>query len=127
MKMQRMFLGLALACGMVGTVQADTLASGTVYGGRTQTRVACQVFNAGNTPISFASTQIFSQFQAPVPQTFNNCGTALAANRICTFQAAANDQAFSCKVQILQVKTNVRGTMTALNFLAIPLSESDLR
>ena len=49
MKMQRLLLGIVLACGMVGTVQADTLVSGPVYGGPTQKRVACQVFNAGNT------------------------------------------------------------------------------
>jgi hypothetical protein len=127
MRIQRVLAGIALACGVVGTVQADTLASGPVYGGPTQKRVACQVFNGGTTPITFVSTEISSQFLASVPLTFNNCGTALAPNRICTFQAAANDQAFACKARVNEAKTNVRGTMAALNSAAAALSEADLR
>jgi len=127
MRIQRILAGIVLACGIVGTVQADTLISGPVYGGPTQKRVACQVFNAGTTPITFVSTGISSQFLASVPLTFNNCGTALAPNRICTFQAAASDQAFACKARINEANTNVRGTMAALNSSAVPLSEADLR
>ena len=127
MKMQRLLSGIVLACGLVGTVQADTLASGPVYGGPSQNRVACQVFNAGNTPITFVSTRISSQFNASVPLTFNNCGASLAPNRICTFQATASDQAFSCKALINEAKTNVRGTMAALNSSNDALSEADLR
>src|SRR5262245_31734931 len=111
MKMQRFLSGIVLACGLVGTVQADTLASGPVYGGPSQNRVACQVFNAGSTPITFVSTRISSQFNTSVPLAFNNCIGSLAPNRICTFQAAADDQAFSCKARINEVKTLVRGTM----------------
>src|SRR5258708_39374878 len=104
MRIPRVLVGIIVACGMVGTVQADTLASGPVYGGPTQKRVACQVFNGGSTPITFVSTQISGQFLASVPLTFNNCGTALAPNRICTFQAAASDQAFACKARINEAK-----------------------
>jgi hypothetical protein len=62
-----------------------------------------------------------------VTLNFDNCGASLAPNDICTFQAAANDQAYGCKVNIVEVKTNVRGTMTALGPANATLSEADLR
>lgn len=127
MNMKRLLSGFALTCAMVGTAQADDLlASGPVYGGPLQTRVACQVFNAGSVPITFVKTQISSQALVVVPLTFNNC-VALAPNRTCTFQAVADNQGFSCKVVTLGSATQVRGTMAALNASAALLSEAALR
>src|SRR5215216_6254148 len=117
MRMPRVLTGIILACGLAGSVQADILASGPVYGGPSQVQVACQVFNAGSTPITFVTKEIFDQLTpggGPVTLNFDNCSASLAPNDICTFQAAANNQAYSCKVNIIQVKTDVRGTMTAL-------------
>lgn len=127
MKMQRVLSGLALACGLVGSVQADSLlASGPVYGGPTQNHVACTIFNAGTTPITFVARVISSQSLASVPLTFNNC-TTLEPNRICTFQTAASNQAYSCKAFIIQATTDVRGTMVALTPANTVLSEAALR
>ena len=130
MRMPRVLTGIILACGLAGTAQADILASGPVYGGPSQVRVACQVFNAGSTPITFVSTEIFDQLTpggGPVTLDFANCVGLLAPNDICTFQAPATNQAYSCKVNIVEVKTDVRGTMAALGPLNIALSEADLR
>jgi hypothetical protein len=130
MRMPRVLTGIILACGLAGTARADILASGPVYGGPSQVRVACQVFNAGSTPITFVSTEIFDQLTpggGPITLGFSNCVGLLAPNDICTFQAPANDQAYGCKVNIVEVKTDVRGTMTALDPLNAMLSEADLR
>jgi hypothetical protein len=130
MRMPRVLTGIILACGVAGTAQADILASGPVYGGAGQVRVACQVFNAGSAPITFLSTEIFDQLTpggGPITLDFSNCVGLLAPNDICTFQAPANNQAYGCKVNILEVKTDVRGTMAALGPSNALLSEADLR
>jgi hypothetical protein len=127
MRIQRVLTGIVLACGMIGTVQAATLASGPVFGGPSQDHVACQVFNVGNTPITFVSTEFFNQSGRAIPLTFDNCGESLASNSICTFQAAAGNQAYGCKVRINEGKANVRGTMAALTSSNVLLSEADLR
>ncbi len=128
MNMKRLLSGMVLACGMVGTVQAaDTLVSASIYGGPTQTRVACTVYNAGKIPITFVNTQIDGQFASDVQLNFNDCGRTLVPHAICSFQAAAGNEAFACIVQIAEKKATVRGSMIALNSAAFPLSEADLR
>jgi hypothetical protein len=127
--------GIVLACGMAGTAQAaSTLASGPVVGGQDQTRVACVVVNLGSTPITFQAKQLMGQFKAPLTQDFDDCHTSLRAGATCSFQANVNNQGTapnqpaSCKVVILEAKTNVRGTMVALDPAGgRPLSQTDLR
>jgi hypothetical protein len=128
--------GIVLACAMAGTVQADSLlATGVVYGGPGMNRVACEVVNMGTTPITFLTKQLVGQFNGNLPKDFDDCFGSLVPNGICTFQAAVGNQGVSCKVVIVQPKTNVRGTLQALSPLnnannphtSAPLSESDLR
>jgi len=127
--------GVVLACGMAGTAQAaSTLASGPVFGGKQQQTVACVVVNLGSTPISFVTKQLVGQFKVPLTTNFDDCGAKLLSGATCSFQANVNDQgtaphqAASCKVVILEAKTNVRGTMVALDpALGRPLSQTDLR
>ncbi len=128
---------IALTCGMAGTAEAQSLlASGPVFGGNSQQQVACQIVNAGTTPIHFITTELLGQFKAPLDQNFNDCTNreSLLPGGTCTFQADVNTQgtaphqAASCKVVIVEAKTNVRGTMVALDpLLGRPLSQSDLR
>ena len=127
--------GIVLACGMAGTAQAaSTLASGPVIGGQQQEQVACVVVNLGSTPINFVTKQLVGQFKTPLTQNFNDCGAKLLPGATCSFQANVNTQgtaphqAASCKVIIQEAKTNVRGTMVALDpALGRPLSQTDLR
>jgi hypothetical protein len=127
--------GIVLACGMAGTAQAaSTLASGPVLGGQQQQQVACVVVNLGSTPITFLTKQLMGQFRAPLTLNFDDCGAMLRPGATCSFQANVNNQgtaphqATSCKVVILEAKTNVRGTMVALDpALGRPLSQTDLR
>jgi hypothetical protein len=127
--------GIVLACGMAGTAQADsTLASGPVSGGQQQQQVACVVVNLGSTPITFVTKELVGQFRAPLNPNFDDCGTTLRAGAFCSFQANVNaqgtapNQAVSCKAVILEAKTNVRGTMLALDPAnGRPLSQTDLR
>ena len=127
--------GIVLACGMAGTAEAaSTLASGPVLGGQQQERVACVVVNLGSTPITFLTKQLVGQFKGNLTQDFSDCGTKLRPGATCSFQANVNNQgtapnqAASCKVVILEAKTNVRGTMVAIDpALGRPLSQTDLR
>ena len=130
MRMQRVLTGIVLACGLAGTVQAATLASGVVYGGPSQDHVACEVVNMSDAPITFVKTELVGQYHGSLTLNYNDCGSALAPNGICSFQAAAVREAAACKVIINQAKTDVRGTMVALSGPAgdpYPLSEADLR
>lgn len=132
MRLPRLLTGIVLACSMAGTVQAaSTLTSGLVYGGPDQTHAACQVVNLSNAPITFVKKQIVGHFGGLLPLNFDDCGTALAPNGVCTFQAATpGSQGAACKFIINQARTNVRGTMVALTgdlATPTPLSESDIR
>jgi hypothetical protein len=129
LSMRTLFLsGIVLSCGMAGTVQAANLGSDPVYGGPTQDHIACQVANVGNTAITFVKTVIFSQTSTSVPLTFNNCTGSLAPNRICSFQAAASNQAFACKVITNEVENgSIRGAIDALTSSNDTLSEAQLR
>jgi hypothetical protein len=127
--------GLVLTCAMAGTVQAASLlASGPVYGGQNQHRVACTVVNLGTTSITFVTRELVGQFRSPLILDFDGCEATLAPGATCTFQAntdsqgTAPRQATSCRVVIVEAKTNVRGTTQALASLtSAPLSEADLR
>ena len=127
--------GIVLACGMAGTAQAaSTLASGPVFGGQQQQQVACTVVNMGGAPITFVTKQLVGQFKTPLTLNFSDCGATLLPGATCSFQANVNTQgtaphqATSCKVVIVEAKTNVRGTMVALDpALGRPLSQTDLR
>jgi hypothetical protein len=130
--------GIVLAFGMAGTAQAaSTLASGPVVGGNQQAQVACAVVNLGSTPITFLTKQLVGQFKAPLTLNFNDCGVngaKLLPGATCSFQANVNaqgtgpNQAASCKVVIAEAKTNVRGTMVAVDPAGgRPLSQTDLR
>jgi hypothetical protein len=130
MRIQRVLGGIVVACGLAGSVQADTLLSGPVYGGLDQDHVACQVVNAGTAPITFVTTDLLGQYVSPLPLNYNDClGRPLLPGAICSFQAATVDhQATACKVIIREAKTNVRGTMVALSGPDnVNLSEADLR
>jgi hypothetical protein len=127
--------GIVLASGMAGTAQADSiLASGPVFGGQQQAQVACVVVNLGSTPITFVTKELVGEFKAPLTQNFDDCAAKLGSGAFCSFQANVNTQgtaphqAVSCKVVIVEAKTNVRGTMLALDPAhGRPLSQTDLR
>lgn len=125
-----MLSGIVFVCGMAGTVQAGILTSGVVYGGPSQDHVACEVVNMSNAPITFVKTELIGIYHGSLTLNHNDCGTQLAPNGLCSFQAAAFREAAACKVIINQAKTYVRGTMVALSGPPgnpYPLSESDLR
>jgi hypothetical protein len=101
-----------------------------VYGGPSQDHVACEVVNLSNAPISFVEKVLVGRYHGVINPDYDDCGTALAANAICSFQAPAVREAAACKVVIHQGKADVRGTMVALfgpSDNPTPLSEADLR
>jgi hypothetical protein len=127
--------GIVLACGMAGTAQADSiLASGPVFGGQQQQQVACVVVNLGSSQITFVTRELAGQYKTPLTPNFDDCQPTLKPGAFCSFQADVNaqgtapHQAASCKVVIVEAKTNVRGTMLALDpAKGRPLSQTDLR
>jgi hypothetical protein len=129
--------GIVLASGMAGTAQAaSTLASGPVFGGQQEEQVACVIVNLGSTPITFVTKELVGEFTGVLKPNFDGCQPTLREGAYCSFQANVNiqvppvapHQATSCKVVILEAKTNVRGTTFALDpAKGRPLSQTDLR
>jgi hypothetical protein len=129
--------GIVLACGMAGTAQAEsTLASGPVAGGQQQTRVACLIVNLSSAPIHFVKKELVGSFSGKLTTDFDDCTKPLQAGGFCSFQANVNNQVppvaphqdAACTVVILEAKTDVRGTMLALDPAnGRPLSQTDLR
>jgi hypothetical protein len=128
--------GIVLSCGMAGTAHAEsTLASGPVAGGQQQTRVACLIVNLSSAPINFVTKELVGHYSGVLNPDFDDCTSPLRAGAFCSFQANVNNQGqvaphqeVSCKAVILEAKTNVRGTMLALDPAnGRPLSQTDLR
>jgi hypothetical protein len=129
MRMPRILTGIVLACGLAGTVQAETLISGPVYGGPAQNQVACVVVNAGTAAITFTAKELLGQFRH-IDLNYDDCEASLEAGGTCSFQGSAVGQAAACKVVILGPKTNVRGTMIGYEFGSadqVWLNQTDLR
>jgi hypothetical protein len=125
-----MLSGLIFAAGMAGAVQAATLESGIVYGGPSQTHVACEVVNMSSAPIHFVKIEVIGQYNGSLKPFYDDCGMSLGQGGVCSFQAPAVREAAACKVIIQEAKTDVHGTMVALSDPVgdpSPLSESDLR
>jgi hypothetical protein len=129
MKRSNAVFGLIIATGLAGTAQAVTLESGVVFGGPSQTHVACVLVNLGTTTVTLTSKQLVGQFSGVMKPTFDDCGRSLLPKQTCSFQVPTpTNESASCKVVVGQTTAEVRGTMMSLTDpLDKPLSESDLR
>jgi len=124
--LRRVLAATVLLLGSSVAADAETLATGAVYGGSTQNRATCYVFNAGSNPIHFMSKQIIRQDGTIVSLTFDNC-TTLAGGRTCgIFANIVNNQAYSCKFVFPESKADVRGVLD-IRAGGTVLINSDLR
>ncbi len=109
-------------------IHADTLASGAMYGGLSQTNGVCYIYNAGTGPVSISSRTISREPGTALAQFYNNCGAVLAAGSSCGFAAnVVNSSAHFCRVVVSPSGEEVRGTIEMRDAQGRVLSNSDLR
>jgi hypothetical protein len=113
--MRKMPIIFALLLATTTGATADVLAGGPVYGGTTQTTVLCYFYNAGTSPVTFATKEIIREGAGSEPLTFNNCST-LPAETICVFTANANAGAtHACRAVVNPDAALIRGSIEVRN------------
>jgi hypothetical protein len=109
-------------------IHADTLASGAMYGGPSQTNAVCYIYNAGTGPVSINSRTLSREPGVVLAPFYNNCGVGLAAGKSCGFAAnVVNNAAHFCRVVVSPSGADVRGTIEMRDAQGRVLTNADLR
>lgn len=138
MNANRTLVTFMFLCGISPTLRADVvLATGGVYGGPTQHKAYCYVFNAQPIrSVNIAAAEIIDQngSSLPIPQEGNTCTNwrtpvkALPAGQTCVLGAEiANNSTHACRVVVKGKKLKLRGTMDIRDVNDIVLTSSELR
>jgi hypothetical protein len=111
-----------MAIGIVGSAQADFLASAPTFGNVAQAFAGCSIFNTGNTTVSGLTVEIYPINSSVKLATISNNCSSLNARRGCSAVAQIkNNIAHSCRVAVAS-KVNLRGRLeirdTNANLLA---------
>lgn len=135
---ERTLFAFLLACLVSPTLNADAiLATGGVYGGPTQHKAYCYVFNTRPVEAAdIAAAELIDQSgnSLPIPQEGNTCTywrtpvKALPAGQTCVFGVdIANNLTYACRVVVKGKKLKLRGTMDIRDVSDNVLTSSPLR
>jgi len=123
---------LLLVCSMPSTA-ASLLEAGGVYGGPSQVRAFCYVFNGSAASISFGARRILDQSGTDItlPTQEGHCGhfnAPLGPNKTCLVSGnIGGGSVYACKIWINEPKTLVRGTLDLRDSANRVLVSSPLR
>lgn len=124
------FATLAILIGLGGAAQADILASGPIYasGGSPGGAVICRIFNAGVTPVTITTRQIFTNTNVSIPLIFDNCNVALGPLKYCAYQGTiGGNLAHSCRIVALGTDPDLRGIAEVQNSSSVVLFTSPMQ
>jgi hypothetical protein len=126
MKTQLLLSAVLLSIGTVAN--AETLAGGAVYGGVTQTQVACYLFNAGIGAVTVTTNSIYQEgIIAPLPLTADTCNT-LAPGATCVIATnVGNNATHSCRMVVTPTGSDVRGSIEIRDIRNNVLNNQELR
>lgn len=138
MNANRALVTLMFLCCISPTPLADVaLATGGVYGGPTQHKAYCYVFNSQPIrSVNIAAAEIIDQngSSLPILQEGNTCTNwrtpfkALPAGQTCVLGVEiANNSTHACRVVVKGKKLKLRGTMDIRDVNDIVLTSSELR
>ena len=126
----RLTLASALVLIAMGTAaHADVLAGGPTYGGNSQARATCYVFNASSVnSLSITSAQIFNETSRTALQVgFSNCIGTLLPRGMCKMITGTDSvSAYTCKV-VVGSKADTRGSLEISNIDKVVLNNVELR
>jgi hypothetical protein len=109
MKLRNLLAATTLGLGLLPGVHAELLATGSLYGGGSQTQAVCYLFNAGAASVSITINQIVREDGVVQTLTADTC-TTLAAGRTCVILAnIVNTLSHSCKMVVVPSAADVRG------------------
>jgi hypothetical protein len=102
----------AMLCASTAGYAGSILAAGSIYGGPSQVRAVCYIYNAGKTPVTLSGPEITNQNGVQQTLVINQCGTTLSAGITCGVAAnIANNSTYSCKATLGAHAANVRGIL----------------
>jgi hypothetical protein len=118
---------LVLGIGTTAHAQ-QILSAGPLFGGPSQARAVCYIYNSGTTPLGLSGTQIASQFGVVQTLVVNQCGAALAPGQACGIAAdIANNLPYTCKTVVSPNKSTARGVLEVRNSSQVSLTNVELR
>jgi hypothetical protein len=108
----------ALSMTLSAGAQAQAiLSAGALYGGPSQNRAVCYLYNSGTSSLTVSAPQITDPGGAAVGLTSNGCGTTLRPGRSCAITANVSSSfAYNCRFGVSPSKTNARGVFEMRNF-----------
>ncbi len=117
---------LAILAG-ASTAQAQTFATGPIYGGPTQTTGICTLYNAGTVSVSLASADIRDQ-NGNVPTATTGCPVTLVPGAACriTLALPATGLAYACEAAA-GAPSSLRGSFSLENSTGVVLNSQPLR
>ncbi len=125
---KQLVLSLVVALSSAGVAHAEqTLAAGSLYGGPSQTRAVCYIFNAGPT-VNIVFMDMYDQNGVTVPLDIRQCGGPLATGQSCGIAGnITNNSTYSCSANVTPGKTNVRGILEVRDANQNSLTNIELR
>jgi hypothetical protein len=105
-------VAIAALSGFAGTVQAEVLSGGPVYGGSQSVggTITCRVYNAGSHSVTLTPRQIWNNAGGQATLSSDTCNVSLAPNKTCAFAAPITGNfAFSCQTSEESIDGAVRG------------------
>ncbi|RYU63261.1 hypothetical protein EWI61_02060 [Methylolobus aquaticus] len=123
---------MLLVCSMPSAA-ASLLAVGGVYGGSSQVKAYCYVFNGSGTSITFGARRILDQSGTDVtlPTQEGHCGhfnLPLGPNKTCLVSGdIGGGSVYACKIWINEAKALVRGNLDLRDSANKVLVSSPLR
>lgn len=122
-------LGLAVCAAVILVaipVSADTIASPPIYGGLSQDKLFCYVYNAGSTAISITAVKGYVESGASgvIP---SNCPSQLQPGKSCQgIQRVSTTDAYGCRITLTN-KASARGSVEIRDINTHILNRADLR
>ena len=128
--MRAVAVAILLLLGGTGGAGAQQilLAAGGLYGGPSQARAVCYIYNVGSGTANLAGLFIIDQDGAPQTLVVDQCGVAVAPGRICGVAADVTDnQPYGCRMTVDGSKDDLRGVFEMRDAQQRVLANVELR
>jgi hypothetical protein len=111
-----------------GARAQQVLAAGALYGGVSQSRAVCYVYNSGSSNLTLTGFRITTPDGVPLFLARNECGATLLPGRSCGIAAdVGNITPYNCRVAVGPSKATARGVFEMRNSGQGSLTNVELR
>jgi hypothetical protein len=111
-----------------GAQAQQILSAGALFGGLTQSRAVCYVYNSGNSHLTLTGFRITTPDGIALFPARNECGATLPPGRSCGIAAdVGNITSYNCRVVVSPSKESARGVFEMRNSRGTSLINVELR